>query len=322
VIDAYTGATTFYQIDSSDAIANTYAAIFPQLFKPFSAMPAALQAHIRYPRDLFNLQAEQYALYHITDPTVFYTREDLWDLATENLTQGGQASSMRPFYVIMRLPGEPNEEFVTILPFTPHGKFNMIAYLVARSDQPNYGTLFDFRFPKDLLVTGTQQIEANIDQDATIKSQFTLLSQGSGSNVIRGNLLVIPIENSLLYIEPVYLEATNVNKPQLKKVIAATGSKVVMDDTLDKALTDLLGSTVSTTPSGPTPAPPTGAVAQLIAQANQHYQAAQQALRNGDLATYAQEIQKVGAILSQLQSLSSPSASPSASPKASPSSSP
>lgn len=326
VIDAYTGATTFYQIDSKDPLANTYSAMFPGLFKPFSEMPAGLQAHIRYPRDLFNLQAEQFTLYHITDPTIFYTREDLWNIAKENLAQAGGPSQMRPFYVIMRLPGEPKEEFVTILPYTPNNKTNMIAYLAARSDQPDYGTLFDFRFPKDVLVTGPQQIEANIDQAPVIKSQFTLLSTGGGSSVIRGNLLVLPVETSLLYIEPVYLEATNVAKPQLKKVIAATGQNVVMDDTLDKALADLFGGTTpaTTTTSGST-TQPTGTVAQLIADAKKHYEAAQTALHAGDLATYQQEMNAVGNDLNQLAALQgSGSASPSASasPHASPSASP
>jgi hypothetical protein len=321
VIDAYTGATTFYQIDSQDPLANTYGAMFPGLFKPFSQMPAGLQAHIRYPRDLFNLQAEQFQLYHITDPTVFYTREDFWNISKENLAQAGGPSQMRPFYVIARLPGEPKEEFVTILPYTPNQKTNMIAYLAARSDQPGYGTLFDFRFPKDVLVTGTQQIEANIDQDPVIKSQFTLLNSG-GSSVIRGNLLVLPIEDALLYIEPIYLEATNVTKPQLKKVIAATGQNVVMDDTLDKALADLLGGTApSTTPSGPT-TQPTGTVAQLIADAKKHYDLAQAALHNGDLATYAAEMKIVGNDLNQLAASSPASPSASASPTASPSHSP
>ncbi|HVS06723.1 MAG TPA: UPF0182 family protein, partial [Candidatus Dormibacteraeota bacterium] len=218
VVDAYDGTTTFYQIDTKDAIANTYASIFPGLFKPFSAMPAGLQAHIRYPRDLFNRQAERFTYFHMTDPTVFYLRSDLWNIAKENLSQGGSASPIRPFYVISRLPGEAKEEFLTILPYTPNGKTNMIAYLAARSDQPDYGTLFDFRFPKDSLVVGPQQVEANIDQAPLIKSQFALLN-APGSSVIRGNLLVLPIETSLLYIEPVYLEATNVAKPQLKKVI-------------------------------------------------------------------------------------------------------
>src|SRR5437870_9022419 len=185
---------------------------------------------------------------------------------------------MRPFYVIMRLPGEAKEEFVTILPYTPNGKTNMIAYLAARSDQPGYGTLFDFRFPKDSLVVGTQQVESNIDQAPAIKSQFALLNF-PGSRVIRGNLLVLPIETSLLYIEPIYLEAANVAKPQLKKVIAATGQNVVMEDTLDRALAALLGNATPSAPTGPSPS---GTVAQLIAQANTHYKAAQTALTKGD----------------------------------------
>src|SRR5882762_6620294 len=316
VVDAYTGTTTFYQIDTKDAVANTYASIFPGLFKPFSTMPAGLQAHIRYPRDLFNRQAERFTYFHMTDPTVFYLRSDLWNIAKENLAQGGTASPIRPFYVISRLPGEPKEEFLTILPYTPNGKTNMIAYLAARSDQPDYGTLFDFRFPKDSLVVGPQQVEANIDQAPLIKSQFALLN-APGSNVIRGNLLVLPIENSLLYIEPIYLEATNVPIPQLKKVIVATGQNVVMEDTLDKALAALLGQA---TPTGPSGGPATGTVAQLIAQAKTHYDAAQAALKNGDFSTYGKEIQLVGNILNQLTALQSPSASasPSASPKASP----
>lgn len=318
VIDAYDGSTTYYQIDPNDALANTYSAIFPGLFKPFSQMPAGLQAHIRYPRDLFNLQAERFTYFHMTDPTVFYTREDLWNIAKETQQASGEQVPIRPFYVIMRLPGEPKEEFVTILPYTPNGKTNMIAYLAARSDQPDYGTLFDFRFPKDTLVTGPQQVEANIDQAPAIKSQFALLNAtGQGSSVIRGNLLVIPIENSLLYIEPVYLSSTNVQKPQLKKVIVATGQNVVMDDTLDKALADLFGGALPTTPTGATTAP-SGTVAQLIAQAKQHYDAAQAALARGDLGSYQQEINKMGAILNQLSALSSAGPSASASPSPSP----
>ena len=317
VVDAYDGTTTFYQIDPKDAIANTYGAIFPGLFKPFSQMPPGLQAHIRYPRDLFNLQAERFALFHMTDPRVFYTREDLWNIAKENLQQAGGPSPIRPFFVISRLPGEAKEEFVTILPYTPNGKTNMIAYLAARSDPPDYGTLFDFRFPKDSLVVGPQQVESNIDQAPVIKSQFALLN-AAGSTVIRGNLLVLPIENSLLYIEPIYLEATNVPIPQLKKVIAATGQNVVMEDTLDKALASLLGQATPTTPSGPT-TPPSGTVAQLIASAKTHYDQAQTDLTKGDFVGYAQEIKTVGEILKQLAALQ-PAAS--GSPKPSPSASP
>jgi uncharacterized membrane protein (UPF0182 family) len=317
VVDAYEGTTTFYQIDSKDAIANTYGAIFPGLFQPFSKMPSGLQAHIRYPRDLFNLQAERFTLFHMTDPRDFFSRLDLWNIAKENQQQASGPLPMRPFYVVSRLPGESKVEFVTILPYTPNGKTNMIAYLAARSDPPQYGTLFDFRFPKDSLVVGPQQVESNIDQAPVIKSQFALLN-AAGSQVIRGNLLVLPIENSLLYIEPIYLEATNVPIPQLKKVIVATGQNVVMEDTLDKALASLLGTATPSTPSGPG-APPSGNVAQLIASAKAHYDQAQKDLTNGDFVGYAQEIKIVGDILRQLAALQPASPSPSASPKASPS---
>ena len=320
VVDAYDGTTTFYQIDGKDAIANTYGSIFPGLFKPFSQMPAELQAHIRYPRDLFNVQAEMFSTYHVLDPNAFYTREDQWQVAKENLEQAGGPSQMRPFYVIMRLPGEAKEEFVTILPYTPNGKTNMIAYLAARSDQPGYGTLFDFRFPKDSLVVGPQQVESNIDQAPAIKSQFALLN-APGSNVIRGNLLVLPIETSLLYIEPIYLQAANVAKPQLKKVIVATGQNVAMENTLDQALAALLGNATPSTPSGPSTAP-SGTVAQLIASAKTHYDQAQKDLTNGDFVGYAQEMKTVGDILNQLAALQPASPSPSASAKASPSASP
>jgi len=315
VVDAYDGTTTFYQIDTKDALLNTYASIFPGLFKPFSTMPAGLQAHIRYPRDLFNVQAQLFQTYHVQDPNTFYTREDQWQIAKENLEQARGPAAMRPFYVIMRLQGESKEEFVTILPYTPNGKTNMIAYLAARSDQPDYGTLFDFRFPKDSLVVGPQQVESNIDQAPAIKSQFALLN-APGSRVIRGNLLVLPIETSLLYIEPIYLEAANVAKPQLKKVIAATGQNVVMEDTLDKALAALLGQATPTTPTGPS-TPPSGTVAQLIASAKAHYDQAQKDLAAGNFVGYAQEITTVGDILKQLTALQ-PSASATASPKASP----
>jgi len=320
VVDAYDGTTTFYQIDGKDAIANTYGSIFPGLFKPFSQMPAELQAHIRYPRDLFNVQAEMFSTYHVLDPNAFYTREDQWQVAKENLEQAGGPSQMRPFYVIMRLPGEAKEEFVTILPYTPNGKTNMIAYLAARSDQPGYGTLFDFRFPKDSLVVGPQQVESNIDQAPAIKSQFALLN-APGSNVIRGNLLVLPIETSLLYIEPIYLQAANVAKPQLKKVIVATGQNVAMENTLDQALAALLGNATPSTPSGPSTAP-SGTVAQLIASAKTHYDQAQKDLTNGDFVGYAQEMKTVGDLLNQLAALQPASPSPSASAKASPSASP
>jgi uncharacterized protein len=324
VVDAYTGASTLYIADPADPIIRTYSAIFPGLFKPLDDMPASIRAHVRYPRDLFSVQAERFTQYHMQDPATFYQKEDLWAIAQETQQQLGRTAAMRPFYVIMRLPGESQAQFFTILPYTPNTRNNMIAYLVARSDPPEYGKLLDFRFPKDSLIVGPQQVESNIDQAPAIKSQFSLLNQ-SGSSIIRGNLLVLPIESSLLYIEPIYLQASNLPIPQLKKVIVATGQQVAMEDTLDKALASLLGNATAV-PSGPgTPVsgPPSGTIATLIAQANQHYQAAQADLRQGNLAAYATEIQQVGAILAQLQVLQGSSgASASPSPRASPTASP
>jgi uncharacterized membrane protein (UPF0182 family) len=314
VINAYDGSTSFYQIDQKDPVIRTYAAIFPGLFRPFAEMPAGLQAHIRYPRDLFSLQTQMFRLYHITDPVVFYTKQDLWEIATESLQPGVAPVEIRPFYVIMKLPGETQEQFFTILPYTPYQKNNMIAYLAARSDLPNYGKMLDFRFPNTSLIVGPQQVESNIDQAPAIKSQFSLLNQSGASNLIRGNLLVLPIENSLLYVEPIYLQSENLKIPELKKVIVATGEQVAMEDTLDKALAALLGTAAPTQP-GPTGPPATGTIAQLIAQANQHYLAGQADLRNGDFTGYAAEMKIVGQLLAQLQQLTSgTAASPSPSP--------
>ncbi len=319
VIDAYDGSTTFYQVDPDDPIIRTYASIFPGLFKSFDEMPAGLKEHLRYPIDLFAAQADIFSLYHMQDPRVFYNKEDLWSIANEKLTQG-PAVPIRPFYVIMRLPGESRAEFLTILPYTPAGKNNMIAYLAARSDPPNYGKLLDFRFSKDKLIVGPEQVEANIDQTPSISAQFTLLNQ-QGSSIIRGNLLVLPIEDALLYVEPIYLQSSGLKIPELKKVIVATGQRVAMEDTLDKALAALLGTAA---PSGPAPVSgpalaPGGQAAALIAEANQHYRNALDLLRQGDFAGYAREIQEVGRILQQLQTLQQPTASPRPSPSPSPS---
>lgn len=320
IINAYDGSVGLYQVDPNDPIINTYASIFPGLIKPFSQMPAGLQAHIRYPRDMFGAQASLFQLYHVSPSspdyaTIFYTRSDFWNIGTETLQPGQPPVPIRPFYVIMRLPGEATDEFFTILPYTPNGKTNMIAYLAARSDPPNYGKLLDFHFPKNLLVVGPQQVDSNIDQTPTISEQFTLLNQ-QGSGIIRGNLLVLPIENSLLYIEPIYLQSSgSVQIPQLKKVIVATGQRVAMEDTLDKALNTLLGTSTTTPSPSPSGPAPSGTVAQLIAQANADYVKAQADLRAGDLAAYQRDVDDMGRILQQLKGLA-PSASASPSPSA------
>ena len=237
VVDAYNGTVDFYLIDPRDPIAATYQRIFPSLFKPFTAMPADLQKHIRYPEDLFLIQARLYQTYHMEQAEIFYNREDFWQFPRQ---PGGDGTSvMTPYYIIMRLPGEPQAEFFLMLPMVPSRRDNMIAWLAARCDAPDYGKLIVYEFPKDKLVYGPFQIEARINQNTEISQQLTLWNQ-MGSRVIRGaNLLVIPIENSILYVSPLYMRAELGHLPELKRVIAAYGEHVVMKETLADALAAL-----------------------------------------------------------------------------------
>jgi len=234
VVDAYHGTVDFYLMDAGDPVAATYQRIFPSLFKPFSAMPADLQKHIRYPEDLFLIQARLYQTYHMEAAEVFYNREDLWQFPRQ--PGGDGIATMAPYYIIMRLPGEPQAEFFLMLPMVPSRRDNMIAWLAARCDAPDYGKLIVYEFPKERLVYGPFQIEARINQTTEISQQLTLWNQ----MVIRGaNLLVIPIENSLLYVTPLYLRAEHGHLPELKRVIAAYGEHVVMKETLAEALSAL-----------------------------------------------------------------------------------
>ena len=238
VIDAYDGSMVFYLADEEDPLVRAYAGAFPGLFKPLSDLPSGLRAHLRYPGNLFSVQAQMYSLYHTQDPRVFYQREDLLAVPSEIFLGQQRPVPVRPYYAIMRLPGESREEFVYILPYTPPGKDNMITWLAARSDGANYGKLVAFKYPKDTLIFGPMQVEARIDQDPTISSQFTLWNQG-GSRVLRGNMLAIPIGQSNLYIEPVYLQAERSRLPEMKRVIVATGNRVAMGLNVEDALAQL-----------------------------------------------------------------------------------
>jgi len=323
VIDAYEGTASFYIADPNDPIIKAYARGFPTLFKPIGQMPATLRQHIRYPQDLFNVQVSVYQQYHMTDPQVFYNREDVWDVPEES-TGPGTTATLQPYYVLMRLPGEQKAEYLLILPFTPHNRQNMISWLAARNDVPNYGQLVLYQLPKDTTIFGPSQIGNRIQENTAISSQFTLWNQ-SGSQVQQGSLLVVPVGGSFLYFEPVYLRATNTSSlPEFKKVILADTKNVVWDDTLEGALAQLVGAAPpTTTPSpGGTPTPATGTCADLITQANQHYQNAQDKLKAQDLAGYASEIQQVGALLQQMQASGCSGGSTPASPKPSPSPSP
>ena len=248
VVNAYDGSILFYVADPNDPIIQTYQRVFPSLFRPLSEMPQSLRAHVRYPEDLFKIQADRYLSFHMQDPTVFYNREDSWAVATEKVGSQNQAVDVEPYYVVMRMPGEAREEFLLMQPFTPVNRTNMIAWLAARSDEPNYGKLVVYKYPKERLIFGPFQVEGRIDQDPTISAQFALWSQ-SGTRVIRGNLLVIPLGASNLYVEPVYLQAENGPIPELKRVVVSTGSRVVMEPTLEEALARLFNLPAANVPS-------------------------------------------------------------------------
>lgn len=324
VIDAYEGTADFYVIDPADPIIKAYQATFPSLFKPIDAMPAGLRAHLRVPEDLFDTQVQIYATYHITDPKVFFTREDVWDVPTAQTSPGAVPVPVQPYYVLFRLPGEANPEFLLIMPFTPHLKNNMVSWMAARMDGSHYGEYVSYVLPKDKVIFGPQQVANRINENTTISTDFTLFHQ-AGSNVQQGNLLVVPIGNSFLYFEPIYLRATQASSlPELKKVILADQTQVVYTDTLQEALDQLVGTSTAPPPNNNPPPTITPAVvaqiADLVTQANLHYAAAYAALKSGDLTTYASEMVKVGDVLKQLQTLTaSAKATPSPTPRASPS---
>ena len=238
-VDAYDGTIHLYLSDTSDPIIKSYQGMFPTLIRPLDEMPAELRDHLRYPEDLFQVQSQALTTYHVQDPQVFYNAEDVWTGASEVV--GDRRQPMQPYYVTMRIPGETREEFLLMLPFTPANRDNMISWLAARSDGPLYGQLVLFKFPKDRLVYGPAQIDARIDQDPQISSQLTLWNQ-QGSRVIRGHLLVIPIGSSTLYVEPIYLQAETSRMPELKRVVVATGNRVVMEATLDEGLKRLFST--------------------------------------------------------------------------------
>ena len=294
VIDAYTGDVTFYVIEDEPLI-RTYSAIFPEMFQDISEMPADLRSHIRYPEDLFSIQSAIYSVYHMKDPRVFYTKEDVWVIPDE--VYRGSRQQIEPYYVIIQLPGETEEEFVLMIPFVPRGKENLIGWMAARADEANYGSKLVYQFSKQELIYGPMQIEARIDQDTDISQSFTLWGQ-SGSSVLRGNTLVIPIEDSILYIEPIYLEATERGTlPQLKRVIVAFENQITMQETLEDALEVIFGGTPSTPGPG---LPPTagGTPDEVIQQIANLYNKAQQALADNNLGLYQQYINQIGDLVS------------------------
>ena len=305
VIDAYNGSVDFYVSEPGDPLIQTYQRIFPGLFKPLAAMPADLQQHIRYPEDLFLVQAQLYRAYHMDTPEVFYNREDLWQFPRQaaGLDSVGNRDvpRMAPYYMIMRLPGEARAELVLMLPMVPSQRENMIAWLAARCDPPDYGKVVVYEFPKDKLVFGPFQIEARIQQNTEISQQISLWNQ-MGSRVIRGHLLVVPIENSILYVSPLYLRAATGQLPELKRVIAAYGDRVVMEETLSAALAALFKDTAPPLPR-PAEAAAAGGTGPPDARAREalaHYDRAIERLKAGDWSGFGAELDALRPLLEAL----------------------
>jgi uncharacterized protein len=286
VVDMYDGTVRFYIMDPKDPVLAVYRQAFPGVFNDLSAISPDLKKHLRYPEDLFDVQADQYRTFHMTDPQVFYNREDLWTAPIEKYQ--GQTQSMQPYYILAKLPGSAQLEYLLMTPFTPLNRDNMISWMAARSDFPEYGQMLFYELPKEKLIYGPNQIEAMIDQNTTISQQLTLWNQ-QGSRVIRGKEIVTPIENSFLYVVPLYLRAESTNFPQLKRVIAVTGDKVVMEPTLDEALHDLFGTQQPQAGATPTHVAQTTGAAAVVppgvldsAQARTQFDDAQQAMQQGD----------------------------------------
>ncbi len=296
VVDAYDGNVDFYVYDPADVLIRTYQRIFPTLFKPLSEMPMDLRSHVRYPHRFLQIQASLFASYHMTDPQVFYNRENLWELPLH------ENKPMEPSYTVMKLPGEKKEEYILLMPFTPAKRDNLAAWITARCDEPNYGKIIAYTFPRDRLIFGPKQIDARINQDSAISQQLTLWGQ-RGSQVIRGSMLIIPIERSLLYVQPLYLASADKGSlPELRRVIVAYENEVVMEDNLELALFRMFGG------KRPTQAPATRTIveekgvspAELSRQALSVYERALQLQREGNWAGYGEQIKKLEEILRRL----------------------
>ncbi len=317
LIDAYTGQTTFYVFDTHDPIIAAYRAVFPRLFTDAAAMPAAVRKHVRYPELLLNVQAAVYGLYHMTNPDVFYNREDLWSVATEIGMPDQRQQVMEPNFVLMTLPGERSSEFIAILPFTPANRNNLIGWIAGRSDGEHYGEALVYDFPKTKLIDGPLQIEARIDQNAQLSGQLTLWNQ-QGSHVRRGSLIVIPIGRALLYAEPIYLQADRSPMPELRLVVLAVQDRLAYGPTFESAMAALFGTAPSmlsaqaaqAAPAAPAVRPASAAttaaaapadVDALIAEAARDFSDYQQLTAAGKLAEAGQKLEELKRTLEALQ---------------------
>jgi len=294
VVDAYDGSVSFYISEPNDVLVKVYSQMFPGLLKPMSAMPLDLRKHVRYPHQFLQVQAAIFAAYHMTDPKVFYNKENLWEIPSLG------EKPMEPYYTIMKLPGEKVEEYILLLPFTPSKRDNLAAWLTARCDEPNYGKIRAYTFPRDRLIYGPKQIDARINQDSFISQQLTLWNQ-RGSEVIRGSLLVIPIEKSLLYVQPLFLAADKAGLPELKRVIVAFGDQVVMEENLELALQRLFGGKKSAAVvTGTVATDSKASPAALAKEAMGIYEKATTLQRQGNWAGYGEELRKLEQVLKRM----------------------
>ena len=294
VIDAYDGSMSFYVTDPTDVLIKVYSRIFPGMFKSVEEMPGELRRHMRYPHGLLQIQASMFASYHMTDPKVFYNKENLWEIPAFG------EKVMEPYYTIMKLPGEKKEEYILLLPYTPAKRDNLAAWLAARCDEPNYGTLLIYTFPRDRLIFGPRQVDARINQDSYISQQLTLWGQ-HGSEVIRGSLLVIPIEQSLLYVQPLYLAASDkVGLPELRRVIVAYENNVVMEENLELALRSLFGAKTIATKADGNAGNVQSTTADLAKEAMRVFERATELQRQGNWAGYGEAIKKLEQLLKRM----------------------
>jgi len=290
VVDMYDGTVRFYVMDPNDPVLAVYRRAFPGVFKDLSELSADLKAHLRYPEDLFSIQADQYTTFHMTVPQVFYNREDLWVLPNE--TYAGKVAPMESYYILMKLPGSDQLEYLLMTPFTPQKRNNMISWMAARCDFPEYGKMLFYQLPKEKLIYGPMQIEAMIDQNTMIAQQLTLWDQ-KGSRVIRGNLIAVPVENAFLYVVPLYLTAAGTDFPQLKRVIVISGDKVAMEPTLDEAIQSVFGTQQPQNPAqAPRPGPELG-------QARVQFDQAQKAMQQGDWDRFGKAMEALKRLLAR-----------------------
>jgi uncharacterized protein len=326
MVDAYDGTVTPFVFDPADPIIGAYRGVFPSLFADASAMPAGVRAHIRYPELLLKVQAAAFSLYHMRDPEVFYNREDLWSIASEVTLSENREQVTRPLepnFVLMKLPGEANQEFVEILPFTPSNRNNLIGWIAGRSDGAAYGSAIVYDFPKTRLVDGPLQVEARIDQNAELSAQLTLWNQ-QGSHVRRGNLIVIPVGRALLYAEPIYLQAVHSPMPELRLVVLALQDRLGYGPTFEAAMNSLFGAGTATAAAAPAAAepasPPTagappakpGATAMppaaqaLIDQAARELAEYQRLTAEGKLGEAGQRLESLKRALDRLKKVATP----------------